>query len=127
MFCIKCGVALGEKNIFCHTCGSKITKEPEPAGFDIFAEPPEPETAPPAPPPFNFNLFPPEAQPVPEEVFLAIEALEASLPSEQRTVSITGRKEKEYFGFPALIFCLTIIGILSAACGVLAILYFGGL
>jgi hypothetical protein len=67
-----------------------------------------------------------EPKPVPEEIYRAIEALEAPLPPEQRTVTIIGRKEKEYFGFPALVFCLTVIGLLSIACGVLAVLYFGG-
>ena len=33
--------------------------------------------------------------------------------------------EKVYFGKPALVFCLVIIGILSVACGVLTSLYFG--
>ncbi|MCL2109499.1 MAG: hypothetical protein FWH20_09185 [Oscillospiraceae bacterium] len=35
--------------------------------------------------------------------------------------------EKQYFGKPALVFCLVIIGLLSACCGTLAALYFGAL
>jgi hypothetical protein len=36
------------------------------------------------------------------------------------------KAEKSYFGLPALVFCLSVIGILSVACGILATLYFGG-
>ena len=36
-----------------------------------------------------------------------------------------GAAAKEYFGKPALIFCLVVIGLLSVACGVLSTLYFG--
>ncbi|MCL2077263.1 MAG: zinc ribbon domain-containing protein [Oscillospiraceae bacterium] len=36
------------------------------------------------------------------------------------------KPEKAYFGKPALIFCLVVIGILSVTCGVFATLYFGG-
>jgi hypothetical protein len=109
MFCTKCGAVIGGENIYCHTCGSRIIQFPEEFAEVQEAAEPEPE------------------EPVGEEVFMAIEALEAALPPEQRTIMITkGKKEKEYFGLPALIFCLTIIGILSAICGVLVTLYFGG-
>jgi hypothetical protein len=36
------------------------------------------------------------------------------------------KKEKADFGTAGLVFCLVIIGVLSVACGVLGILYFGG-
>jgi hypothetical protein len=103
MFCSKCGEIIGSDSLFCHTCGSRIVHE------IIEPEIPEP------------------GQQAGEEVLLAIEALEAALPPEKRTIAVTkGKKEKEYFGYPALIFCLVIIGLLSVSTGVLATLYFGG-
>jgi hypothetical protein len=119
MFCLKCGARLAGDSIFCHTCGTRIN-----AGCDIYTVPEIPE-----PEPLPLPVPEPVPVPVPEEVFRAIEVLETALPPEQRTVMITGgKKEKEYFGFPALVFCLTVIALLSVACGVLlATLYFGGL
>ncbi|MCL2697117.1 MAG: zinc ribbon domain-containing protein [Oscillospiraceae bacterium] len=122
MFCSKCGEKLGESNAFCHSCGAKVIQEAEAAGIGEVSElrrtPPE------------YACYPSgeENESVPDEVLIAIEALEAPLPPGQKTVpaSRTVRKEKEYFGFPALVFCLTVIALLSVACGVLAMLYFGG-
>ncbi|MCL2638734.1 MAG: hypothetical protein FWD48_10250 [Oscillospiraceae bacterium] len=137
MFCSKCGVGLGEGNIFCHSCGAKVIA----VGCDVPGEPESPEApeiqeaALPETTPSGYACHPStegnEPVPVPEEVFRAIELLEAAPIAEPAAFAKEERekakKEKEYFGLPALIFCLTIIAMLSAACGVLSMLYFGGL
>jgi hypothetical protein len=109
MFCSKCGSQLNSGCLFCYICGGKV-------GDGV----PSDEIVP-APVPVPAS----EPEPVPEEVINAIEALESALPPEQR--SLPAKKEKTSFGVPALIFCLTVIGVLSVACGVLAMLYFGAI
>jgi hypothetical protein len=124
MFCTKCGIALGAGSIFCHTCGAKIAQPV----FEPESEPePEPLPVVPAPMPFpEFQEIVREIVQVPEPTELAepVPAAEILLPAEEKAQrELT---EKNYFGLPALIFCLVIIGLLSISTGIFAWLHFWG-
>jgi len=139
MFCSKCGVSVGGESIFCHSCGFRIPAEtPLPAVPDVSlpAAPEIPTLAYPVTPetgiaPEQASLFPentPVTEPtsvLPPELIKTPEPepLPAAEAKEKREKS---KSEKEYFGKPALIFCLVIIALLSISTGVFAMLYFGG-
>jgi hypothetical protein len=117
MFCSKCGIALNVGSIFCHTCGAKILQATE-----------EPLPVLPAPVP--------EFQEIVREIVMeeVVQELPPPVPQmafvpEKGTYEQAGQpqpNEKGFFGLPAFIFCLVIIGLLSVSTGVFAMLYFGG-
>lgn len=117
MFCSKCGSRLSG-GIFCHNCGSRVAehREPEPAEAQAVSnEPEEIIPPPPEPPEIKHEIPEPPVLPVfPDSPRLSSLSENGAIP------------EKQYFGKPALIFCFTVIGILSVACGILSALHFGG-
>ncbi|MCL2018118.1 MAG: hypothetical protein FWG70_00020 [Oscillospiraceae bacterium] len=128
MFCSKCGVGLNGGSLFCHTCGNKVQQMAavDAVGGGIAPEQAAlfPENEPVAEQ--GDTLFSTERNNVPPEVNIPSPDSEAPLPEKIVSPPETVKKEKISFGLPALIFCLVIIGLLSVACGVLAMLYFGG-
>jgi hypothetical protein len=82
----------------------------------------------------SYSVYPnaPDAGPYtpPEQRFISPpEASHEELPDESEHMFAEAEEEpeKQYFGKPALVFCLIVIGFLSVACGVFAMLYFNAI
>jgi len=121
MFCSKCGSRLNGGGNFCQICGEKITAvtpAPAPTTAELYPEPP---------------IIPdvPVIPEVPADMFSEPEVFEPvydfpeppPTPAEEK-MRREAEKEKQYFGKPALIFSLIVIGFLSISTGVFAMLYF---
>ncbi len=139
MFCGNCGFPLADDAIFCTRCGTRLRAAAPAQPFNEVkapveeAKPAEQET--PAEQSIPVEQTPVEQpaeevsaeQPIPTEQTSPTSSFEqpAETAPEQPAVPEKKPAEKEFFGKGAFVFCLVIIALLSAACGIFAGLYFG--
>lgn len=143
MICMNCGKELLGAVSFCPYCGGRVSAPdtgaattPVTAAEPVFTAPEIPEPAAPAMP--RMPDVPPiptvqpvrpvnesdAAQPAANAQYMQTQAVYKAPPAVQKPEKAPKKKEKEFFGVGAFIFCLIVIALLAGAAGMFAYLYF---